>query len=265
VTELASFKGPSREAGKEVLVVRAAHPAGGKPGTGGDPIATAGRAGRPPGAPGPGLPDGSTPSRGTGPRRPAPDSPKTVLEQAEINRALSRIAHEILERTRGAQEVVLLGIPTRGVPLASRLAARIAQVEGRQVPHGSLDVTMYRDDLRLRPARTLGRTQVPADGIDGMTVVLVDDVLYSGRTVRAALDALNDLGRPLAVQLAVLVDRGHRELPIRADYVGKNLPTSQQEVVRVLLTETDGEDAVLLEPVGSPRGRGRGGVTGRTR
>jgi pyrimidine operon attenuation protein/uracil phosphoribosyltransferase len=264
VTELASFKGPSREAGKEVLVVHAAHPAGGKPGTGSDPIGTAGRAGSAPG-PRPDLPDGSTAPRGTDPRRPAPDSPKTVLGQAEINRALSRIAHEILERTRGAQEVVLLGIPTRGVPLASRRAARIAQVEGQQVPHGSLDVTMYRDDLRLRPARTLGRTQVPADGIDGMTVVLVDDVLYSGRTVRAALDALNDLGRPLAVQLAVLVDRGHRELPIRADYVGKNLPTSQQEVVRVLLTETDGEDAVLLEPVGSPRGRGRGGVTGRTR
>jgi pyrimidine operon attenuation protein/uracil phosphoribosyltransferase len=219
VTELASFKGPSREAGKEVLVAHVAHPA----------------------------------------------DAKSVLEKAEINRALSRIAHEIIERTRGAQEVVLLGIPTRGVPLASRLAARIAQVEGRQIPHGSLDVTMYRDDLRLRPARTLGRTQVPPDGIDAKTVVLVDDVLYSGRTVRAALDALNDLGRPLAVQLAVLVDRGHRELPIRADYVGKNLPTSQQEVVWVLLAETDGEDAVLLEPVGSGRGPGRGRVTGRRR
>jgi pyrimidine operon attenuation protein / uracil phosphoribosyltransferase len=255
VTELASFKGPSREAGKEVLVARAAHPAGGKPGTGADQIAPTGRTGGPPG---PDLPDQTI-----APGGPAPANPKTVLEKAEINRALSRIAHEILERTRGAQEVVLLGIPTRGVPLAGRLAARIAQVEGQQVPHGSLDITMYRDDLRLRPARTLGRTQVPADGIDGKTVVLVDDVLYSGRTVRAALDALNDLGRPLAVQLAVLVDRGHRELPIRADYVGKNLPTSQQEVVRVLLTETDGEDGVLLEPVGSPRGRG--GVTGRRR
>jgi len=238
-------------------VAHAAHPAGGKPGTGGDQIAPIGRTGS---APGPDLPD-----QGTAPGVPAPANPKTVLEKAEINRALSRIAHEILERTRGAQEVVLLGIPTRGVPLASRLAARIAQVEGRQVPHGSLDITMYRDDLRLRPARTLGRTEVPADGIDGKTVVLVDDVLYSGRTVRAALDALNDLGRPLAVQLAVLVDRGHRELPIRADYVGKNLPTSQQEVVRVLLTETDGEDGVLLEPVGGiPRPR-RGGVTGRKR
>jgi pyrimidine operon attenuation protein/uracil phosphoribosyltransferase len=185
-----------------------------------------------------------------------------VLEAAEINRALTRIAHEIIERTRGAEQVVLMGIPTRGVPLADRLAGRISQVEGRPVPHGSLDITMYRDDLRLRPARGLGPTKVPAEGIDGKTVVLVDDVLYSGRTVRAALDALNDLGRPLAVQLAVLVDRGHRELPIRADYVGKNLPTSQAEVVRVLVTETDGEDAVLLEPVGEPAGRPAGGSAG---
>jgi pyrimidine operon attenuation protein/uracil phosphoribosyltransferase len=213
------------------------HPAGGEPGSGDD----------------------------RGSSQPTSPDQKTVLEKAEIGRALSRIAHEIIERTRGAQQIVLLGIPTRGVPLASRLAGRIAQVEGQQVPYGSLDVTMYRDDLRLRPARTLGRTHVPADGVDGKTVVLVDDVLYSGRTVRAALDALNDLGRPIAVQLAVLVDRGHRELPIRADYVGKNLPTSQQEVVRVLLTETDGEDAVLLEPVGSERGPARGGVTGRRR
>jgi pyrimidine operon attenuation protein / uracil phosphoribosyltransferase len=176
----------------------------------------------------------------------APGAGKTVLEQAEISRMLTRIAHEIIERTRGAEQVVLLGIPTRGVPLAARLAAGIEQVEGHTVPYGSLDITMYRDDLRLRPARALGRTQVPPEGIDGMIVVLVDDVLYSGRTVRAALDALNDLGRPRAVQLAVLVDRGHRELPIRADYVGKNLPTSQQEQVRVLLTEVDGEDAVRL-------------------
>jgi len=183
--------------------------------------------------------------------RPAPVDGKTVLEQAEIARALTRIGHEIIERTRGAQQVVLLGIPTRGVPLAARLAAGIQQVEGRPVPHGSLDITMYRDDLRLRPARTLGRTQVPPDGIDGQIVVLVDDVLYSGRTVRAALDALNDLGRPRAVQLAVLVDRGHRELPIRPDYVGKNLPTAQHEVVRVLLTEVDGEDGVLLGVAGA--------------
>jgi pyrimidine operon attenuation protein / uracil phosphoribosyltransferase len=189
--------------------------------------------------------------------RPASRDGKVVLEEAEISRVLTRIAHEIIERTRGAQQVVLLGIPTRGVPLAARLAAGIQQVEGHPIPHGSLDITMYRDDLRLRPARTLGRTQVPPDGIDGQIVVLVDDVLYSGRTVRAALDALNDLGRPRAVQLAVLIDRGHRELPIRPDYVGKNLPTSQQEVVRVLLTEVDGEDAVLLGQAGDGGGRPR--------
>ncbi len=176
---------------------------------------------------------------------PLPDG-KTVLGADEISRALTRVAHEILERTNGASDVVLLGIPTRGVPLARRLAAKLTQVEGRPAPTGSLDITMYRDDLRLRPARTLGHTDVPASGIDGKIVVLVDDVLYSGRTVRAALDALGDLGRPRAVQLAVLVDRGHRELPIRADYVGKNLPTSQREVVSVLLTETDGQDAVIL-------------------
>ena len=171
---------------------------------------------------------------------------KVVLESAEIGRALTRITHEIIERTDGAREVVLLGIPTRGVPLAQRLAAGLSDVEGRPTEAGSLDVTMYRDDLRLRPARALQHTAVPATGIDGKIVVLVDDVLYSGRTVRAALDALGDIGRPRAVQLAVLVDRGHRELPIRADYVGKNLPTSQREVVQVLLTETDGQDAVLL-------------------
>jgi pyrimidine operon attenuation protein/uracil phosphoribosyltransferase len=169
-----------------------------------------------------------------------------VLEAEEIRRALTRIAHEILERTHGGEEVILLGIPTRGVPLARRLAARIGEFEGLEVPCGSLDVTMHRDDLRLRPARALGRTDLPVAGVDGKTIVLVDDVLYSGRTVRAALDALADLGRPRAVQLAVLVDRGHRELPIRADYVGKNLPTSQREVVRVLLSEVDGQDVVLI-------------------
>jgi pyrimidine operon attenuation protein/uracil phosphoribosyltransferase len=189
------------------------------------------------------------------PPTPAPASRKVVLEPAEIRRALTRIAHEILERTDGGTGVVLLGIPTRGVPLAARLAERIEHVEGRPMPHGSLDITMYRDDLRLRPARALGRTEVPPGGIDGTTVVLVDDVLYSGRTVRAALDALNDLGRPRAVQLAVLIDRGHRELPVRPDYVGKNLPTAKQEVVRVMLTEVDGEDAVLL---GRADGRSRG-------
>ncbi len=174
-----------------------------------------------------------------------------VLDAGEIRRALTRIAHEILERTHGGDEVILLGIPTRGVPLAHRLAGRIADFEKLVVPCGSLDVTMHRDDMRLHPARALGRTELPADGVDGKTVVLVDDVLYSGRTVRAALDALNDLGRPRAVQLAVLVDRGHRELPIRADYVGKNLPTSQREVVRVLLCEVDGQDAVMIGEEGS--------------
>ena len=159
--------------------------------------------------------------------------PKRVFEPDEIRRALTRVAHEILERTNGADDILLLGIPTRGVPLARRLAERAGEFEGRAIPWGSLDVTMYRDDLRLRPARALGKTDLPPAGIDGQTVILVDDVLYSGRTVRAALDALTDLGRPRSVQLAVLVDRGHRELPIRADYVGKNLPTSQREQVPV--------------------------------
>jgi pyrimidine operon attenuation protein/uracil phosphoribosyltransferase len=172
---------------------------------------------------------------------------KSVLGHDEIRRALTRIGHEILERTDGAGDVVLLGIPTRGVPLARRLAARLAETEGIRVPVGSLDITLYRDDLRLRPARALGHTEVPDSGIDGMVVVLVDDVLFSGRTVRAALDALNDIGRPRAVQLAVLVDRGHRELPIRPDYVGKNIPTAKRELVRVALTETDGEDSVTLQ------------------
>jgi pyrimidine operon attenuation protein / uracil phosphoribosyltransferase len=180
---------------------------------------------------------------------------RAVLDAGEIRRALTRIAHEILERTDGARDVVLLGIPTRGVALARRLSDRLAQVEDNAAPAGSLDITMYRDDLRLRPARALGHTEVPPPGIDGRIVVLVDDVLYSGRTVRAALDALGDLGRPRAVQLAVLVDRGHRELPIRADYVGKNLPTSQREMVKVLLEEVDGQDAVLLSD--APPGDGR--------
>jgi pyrimidine operon attenuation protein / uracil phosphoribosyltransferase len=172
-----------------------------------------------------------------------------VLTPEEIRRALTRIAHEILERTHGGDRVVLLGIPTRGVFLARRLAARIGEFEGSPAPVGSLDVTLHRDDLRLRPARALQRTEVPTDGVDGKTVVLVDDVLFSGRTIRAALDALNDLGRPRAVQLAVLVDRGHRELPIRADYVGKNLPTAHREKVRVQLAEFDGADSVLLGEV----------------
>ncbi|MEO3813857.1 bifunctional pyr operon transcriptional regulator/uracil phosphoribosyltransferase PyrR [Sphaerisporangium sp. B11E5] len=171
---------------------------------------------------------------------------RAVLEAPDINRALTRIAHEILERAKGPENLLLLGIPTRGTILARRLADRIEQVEGRAVAFGSLDVTMYRDDLRLKPARALGRTDLPPEGVDGRIVILVDDVLYSGRTVRAALDALNDLGRPTAVRLAVLVDRGHRELPIRADHVGKNLPTSRAETVRVCLWETDQRDAVLL-------------------
>ena len=176
---------------------------------------------------------------------------RTVLDASDISRALSRISHEILERNKGADGVVLLGIPSRGVPLAERIAERIAAVEGATVPSGSLDVTMYRDDLRLKPARTLLPTQIPDGGIDDKIVVLVDDVLFSGRTIRAALDALNDVGRPRAVQLAVLVDRGHRELPIRADFVGKNLPTSLVQRVRVHLTGVDDEDAVVIEGAAS--------------
>jgi pyrimidine operon attenuation protein / uracil phosphoribosyltransferase len=177
---------------------------------------------------------------------------RPVLEAPDIGRVLTRIAHEIVERAKGADDVVLLGIPTRGVFLARRLAAKLAEITGSPVPHGSLDITMYRDDLRLGPARALARTEIPGDGVDGRLVVLVDDVLFSGRTIRAALDALGDIGRPRAVQLAVLVDRGHRELPIRADYVGKNLPTSLRETVRVQLTEEDGHDGVLLGAA-SPR------------
>jgi pyrimidine operon attenuation protein/uracil phosphoribosyltransferase len=172
---------------------------------------------------------------------------RTLLDSGEIARALSRIAHEILERTKGGDDVVLLGIPTRGVFLARRIAERMTEIEGREVPVGSLDVTMHRDDLRRRPARALLPTQIPTAGLDERTVVLVDDVLFSGRTIRAALDALSDLGRPRAVQLAVLVDRGHRELPIRADYVGKNIPTALSERVMVRLVEHDGDDAVLLD------------------
>lgn len=171
---------------------------------------------------------------------------RTVLDARDISRALTRIAHEILERNKGPQDLVLLGIPSRGVHLAQRIAAKIAEVEGTEVPVGSLDITMYRDDLRMRPARTLSPTEIPAGGIDDTVVVLVDDVLYSGRTIRSALDALNDIGRPRAVQLAVLVDRGHRELPIRADFVGKNLPTSTAEKVAVRLGEYDGEDSVTI-------------------
>jgi pyrimidine operon attenuation protein/uracil phosphoribosyltransferase len=174
------------------------------------------------------------------------DGSRTVLDARDITRALTRISHEILERNRGASDLVLLGIPSRGVPLAERIAERMASVEGVQVPVGSLDVTMYRDDLRLKPARTLMPTEIPPGGIDGKVVVLVDDVLDSGRTIRAALDAITEVGRPKGVQLAVLVDRGHRELPIRADFVGKNLPTSLAERVRVSLEAIDGVDSVSI-------------------
>ena len=173
---------------------------------------------------------------------------RTVLDADQITRACARMAHEVLEANRGAAGLVLLGIPTRGVPLAHRLATAMAEAEGgleAAIPVGSLDVTMYRDDLRRHPTRAVGRTEVPV-GVDGAVVVLVDDVLYSGRTVRAALDALGDLGRPRAVRLAVLVDRGHRELPVRADHVGKNLPTRSDERVSVRLREVDGTDEVTI-------------------
>ncbi|GGM71081.1 bifunctional protein PyrR [Longimycelium tulufanense] len=188
-----------------------------------------------------------------------------LLSAGDVARTVARMAHQIIEKTaldagtasaKGSAPaspasseppaVVLLGIPTRGAPLARRLAERIATFAGIEVPTGVLDITLYRDDLRRRPARPLESTRLPAAGIDDRLVILVDDVLYSGRTIRAALDALRDLGRPRAVQLAVLVDRGHRELPIRADYVGKNVPTARTEEVAVLLDEVDARDAVVL-------------------
>src|SRR5687768_17366603 len=189
-----------------------------------------------------------------------PAAARPVLQGAEVGRAVDRMAHELLEKTRGGTDVVLLGIPTRGTTLAKRLAARVHAYEGVEIPTGSLDITLYRDDLRLKSPRALEETDVPADGIDGKLIVLVDDVLFSGRSVRAALDALADLGRPRAVQLAVLVDRGHRELPIRADYVGKNIPTSLKETIHVMLTEDDGRDAVLLGPADLGRRPDNGGV-----
>ena len=180
-----------------------------------------------------------------------PAERRELLSAGDVARTVARMAHQVIERTAlgtsDAPPVVLLGIPTRGAPLAARLAARIADFSGVHVPTGVLDVTLYRDDLRRKPARPLGATALPTDGLDDHLVILVDDVLYSGRTIRAALDALRDAGRPRAVQLAVLVDRGHRELPIRADYVGKNVPTSRSEEVHVLLTETDDRDAVVLD------------------
>lgn len=175
----------------------------------------------------------------------------SLFTSDDVTRTVSRLAHQIIERTAvdsaDAEPVVLLGIPTRGVPLAARLAERIREFSGADVHAGALDVTLYRDDLAGGPHRPMSPTRVPAAGIDGATVVLVDDVLFSGRTVRAAFDALRDLGRPARVQLAVLVDRGHRELPIRADYVGKNVPTSRDEGVSVRLAEIDGDDAVVLQ------------------
>jgi pyrimidine operon attenuation protein/uracil phosphoribosyltransferase len=173
---------------------------------------------------------------------------RLVLQSADITRALTRISHEILESNRGAADLVLLGIPTRGVVLARRLGEIITSIEpGTGGLVGFLDVTMYRDDLSRNPTRAPRPTQIPAGGIDGKTVVLVDDVLYSGRTIRAALDALGDIGRPRAVRLAALVDRGHRELPIRADFVGKNLPTAASERIHVRLVEVDGTDEVTIE------------------
>ncbi len=188
---------------------------------------------------------------------PGPPAPpaisRLVMGPPEVARALTRIAHELLERNHGPQGLLLLGVPRRGVPLAHRLGQRLVAVEPALAGTdpatlvGSLDVTMHRDDLRRHPARAPWPTALPAGGVDDRVVVLVDDVLSTGRTVRAALDALSDLGRPRAVRLAVLVDRGHRELPIRADHVGKNLPTSSRERVRVLLTETDGSDGVVID------------------
>lgn len=170
----------------------------------------------------------------------------TILSGDEVRRALTRIAHEIVERNRGAEQLALIGIHTRGIPLAARLAAKLSELEGVEVPTGRLDITLYRDDLTEIAQQPIIRdTQVPFD-LRHRRVVLVDDVLYTGRTVRAALDALIDLGRPESIQLAVLVDRGHRELPIRADYVGKNLPTARSEQVKVKLQESDGEDVVEL-------------------
>ena len=195
----------------------------------------------------PGAASEATPAAPWGALSPDDAAGRLVLDARDVARALTRISHEILERNRGSRDLVLLGIPTRGVHLARRIAAKISEVEGLEVPVGSLDVTMYRDDLRMRPARALLPTQIPAGGIDDKTVVLVDDVLYSGRTIRAALDAMNDIGRPRAVRLAVLVDRGHRDLPIRADFVGKNLPTSHTETVAVRLHEhDDAEDSVSI-------------------
>ena len=174
---------------------------------------------------------------------------RTVLSASDIDRAVTRIAHEILESNHGVSDLVILGIPTRGAVLAKRIVSVITRNENVEESQllGQLDITMYRDDLSMNPTRAVGVTQIPNGGVDGKVVVLVDDVLFSGRTIRAALDALNDFGRPKAVRLAVLVDRGHRELPIRADFVGKNLPTAREERIRVHLTESDEQNQVVIE------------------
>ena len=180
------------------------------------------------------------------PRSPA--APGALLTAPDVARVVDRMAHQLIEKAgNGLADLVLVGIPTRGAPLARRLAGRVEAFSGTPIDVGTVDITLYRDDLRLRGVRALEDTVLPAAGIDGRLVVLVDDVLFSGRSVRAALDALRDLGRPRAVQLAVLVDRGHRELPIRADYVGKNVPTARSQSVRVRLAEVDGADEVRLE------------------
>ena len=170
-----------------------------------------------------------------------------VLPAPDISRALTRISHEILERNAGSSTITLLGIPTRGAHLAKRIAEIISKIESIPVQVGTLDITLHRDDLRMRPPRALMPTMIPSLGVEDRNVILVDDVLYSGRTIRAALDALGEIGRPKSVQLAILVDRGHRELPIRADYVGKNIPTSASQSVIVHFTELDGADEVLIE------------------
>ncbi|MGV0792519.1 bifunctional pyr operon transcriptional regulator/uracil phosphoribosyltransferase PyrR [Mycolicibacterium sp. XJ1819] len=185
------------------------------------------------------------------------DGDRVLMSAADVNRTISRIAHQIIEKTAlddpaGPPHVVLLGIPTRGVTLATRLAQKINEFSGVTVAHGALDITLYRDDLNIKPPRPLEDTSIPEGGIDQALVILVDDVLYSGRSVRSALDALRDIGRPRAVQLAVLVDRGHRELPLRADYVGKNVPTSRSENVKVRLAENDDIDGVWIAPHGGP-------------
>jgi len=170
-----------------------------------------------------------------------------ALSAQDISRALTRISHEILEKNQGSANIVLMGIPTRGAHLVNRISTIITSIEGADVPTGTLDITLFRDDLRMRPPRPIMSTKIPTSGIEGKDVILVDDVLFSGRTIRAALDALGEIGRPRTVQLAALVDRGHRELPIKADFIGKNLPTSKNQTVRVLLSEIDGRDEVTIE------------------